>query len=115
LAPVTGRVTFHNEAITAAEIYFHPDAKAGNRGDMASALIGADGAFTITTPGPKGPRDGVVPGAYKVTLGLGRRNEKELARFKAVQTTPLSIEVPEQGLRDIVVDLDNGRIETKSP
>jgi hypothetical protein len=115
LAPVTGRVIFHNEAITAAEIYFNPDAKAGNRGEMGSALIGVDGTFTITTAGPKGPRDGVVPGAYKVTLGLGRRNEKELAPFKTVQTTPLTIEVPEQGLRDIVVDLDNSRIETKAP
>jgi len=50
-----------------------------------------------------------------VTLGLGRRPEKELAKFRSLQTTPLSIEVPEQGLRDIVVDLDNGRIDLKSP
>jgi hypothetical protein len=115
LAPVTGRVIFKNEAVSAAEIYFNPDAKAGNRGEMGSALLGQDGSFTITTAGPKGPRDGVVPGAYKVTLGLGRRNEKGLAPFKTVQTTTLTIEVPEQGLRDIVVDLDKGRIELTSP
>jgi hypothetical protein len=115
LAPVTGRVIFKNEALTAIEIYFNPDAKAGNRGDMSSALIGQDGTFTMTTAGPKGPRDGVVPGAYKVTLGLGRRPEKELEKYRTAQATPLSIEVTEKGARDIVVNLDEGRIEMKSP
>jgi hypothetical protein len=115
LAPVTGRVMFKNQALTAIEVYFNPDAEAGNHGEMGSALVGSDGTFTMTTPGAKGPRDGVVPGAYKVTLGLGRRNEKELAPYKAVQTTKLTIEVPEGGLRDIVIDLDHGRIDVKSP
>jgi hypothetical protein len=113
LAPVTGRVTFKNEAVTAAEIYFNPDAKKGNEGELGTALLAADGTFTITTHHPKGPRNGVAPGAYKVTFGLGRRPEKELIKFRTVQATPLAIEVPEEGLQDVVVDLDKGRIDVK--
>jgi hypothetical protein len=44
---------------------------------------------------------------------IGRRPEKDLAKYRAVQTTPLTIEVPEEGLHDVVVDLDKGVIETK--
>ena len=39
--------------------------------------------------------------------------EKELIKFRAIQTTPLTIDVPEEGLDDIVVDLDKARIEVK--
>jgi hypothetical protein len=103
LAPVQGKVLYKNQAVTAAEVYFLPDARKGNNGTMASAIVQEDGSFTMTTY-PKG--EGVSPGAYKVTLGLGRRNQKELAKYRRVETTPLEVEVPEEGLTDLVFELD---------
>jgi hypothetical protein len=105
VVPVTGRVTFKNQAVSAAEIYFHPDAKKGNNGEMGSAILTADGSFTITTIFAGKTVEGIAPGAYKVTLGLGRRPEKELARYRNVQTTPLEIEVPDEGLDDVLFEL----------
>jgi hypothetical protein len=113
LAPVTGRVSYKNQAVTAAEIYFNPDAQKGNQGELGSAFLAEDGTFSMTTHHPKGPRTGVVPGAYKVTLGLGRRPEKDLVKFRTIQATPLTVEVPEEGLSDIVIDLDKGTIDAK--
>jgi hypothetical protein len=104
LAPVTGRVIYKNQGVTAAEIYFLPDADKGNQGTMASAILQEDGSFTMVTH-PKG--NGVAPGAYKVTLGLGRRQDKELLKYRRVETTPLKFEVPEEGLTDLVIDLSN--------
>jgi hypothetical protein len=102
LAQVTGRVIFNNQAVTAAEIYFVPDAEKGNRGEGATAILQTDGSFTMETY-PKGT--GVIPGSYKVKLGLGRRPEKELDKYRDVKTTPLSIDVPEQGIKDYVIEL----------
>jgi hypothetical protein len=103
LAPVRGRVLYTNQAVTAAEIYFLPDASKGNSGTMASAILQEDGSFTMTTY-PQG--DGVAPGAYKVTLGLGRRQDRELNRYRKVETTPLEFDVPEEGLTDLLIELD---------
>ncbi len=102
LAPVTGKVLFKNEGVTAASIYFHPDKEKGNRGEMATAVLQLDGSFTMTTY-PKG--DGVVPGSYKVSFDLGRRNEKELVPYRSEKTTPLSIDVPEEGVEGIIFEL----------
>jgi hypothetical protein len=102
LAPVTGRVIFKNEAVTAASIYFIPDAEKGNRGEMAIATLETDGSFRMETY-PKGA--GVIPGSYKVKLDLGRRTEKELQPYRDVRTTPLSIDVPEQGIEGYVIEL----------
>jgi len=102
LTPVTGRVTFKNEAVTAANIFFQPDAEKGNRGEMASAVLQLDGSFTMTT-NAKG--DGVVPGAYKVTFDLGRRNDKELVPYRNLKTTPLTIEVGEEPIYDHLFEL----------
>jgi hypothetical protein len=113
LAPATGRVVYKNQAVAAAEIYFNPDAQKGNQGELGSALLAEDGSFSITTHHPKGPRTGVVPGAYKVTLGLGRRPEKDLVKYRTIQATPLAIEIPEEGLSNILIDLDKGTIEVK--
>jgi hypothetical protein len=104
LAPVKGRVLFKNEGVTAASIFFMPDAAKGNQGPMGSSMLQEDGSFTITTL-DIGP--GLRPGAYKVKLDLGRRPEKELAKFRDVKTTPLSYEVTENGLPDLVIVLDD--------
>jgi hypothetical protein len=102
LTPVSGRVIFNNEAVTAASIYFIPDAEKGNRGEMASAILQTDGSFVMETY-PKGA--GVLPGAYKVKLDLGRRAEKELQPYRDVKTTPLSIDVSDQPIEGKVFEL----------
>jgi hypothetical protein len=102
LAPVRGRVLFHDQAVTAAEIYFMPDAGHGNQGSMASSVLQEDGTFEMVTPPD---RQGVIPGAYKVTLGLGRRPERELDKYRTADKTPLEVAVPEAGLTDIVIEL----------
>jgi hypothetical protein len=103
LAPVKGRVLFKDEPVTAADIFFIPDASRGNEGSLASSVLQEDGSFTLTTH-PHG--DGVMPGAYKVTLSLGRRPEKELNKYRQVQTTPLEYTVPAEGLPDLVIKLE---------
>lgn len=102
LAPVTGRVTFKNEGVTAATLNFLPDAEKGNRGQMATAVLQLDGSFTLETY-PKGA--GVLPGAYKVTVLTGRRPEPELAKYRDVKTTPLSVDVPAEGLKEYQIEL----------
>ncbi len=110
LAPVKGRVIYKNEGVTAASIFFQPDAAKGNSGSMASAILQEDGSFTMETY-PKG--NGVAPGAYKVTLELGRRSDKALDKFRKVDTTPLKFDVPEEGLTDLVIDLSKYAQEEK--
>src|SRR5262249_44907548 len=102
LVPASGRVLFKGQGVTAASIYFLPDADRGNNGSMGSAILQEDGSFTMTTY-PKG--DGVMPGAYKVTLDLGRRPEKELDKYRRVETTPLKVDVPEEGVTDLEWEL----------
>jgi hypothetical protein len=102
LAPARGRVIFKGEGVSAANIYFMPDADKGNNGAMASAILQEDGSFDMETY-PKGK--GVAPGAYKVTLDLGRRRDKELDRFRRVETTPLKVEVSEEGDTNLLFDL----------
>jgi hypothetical protein len=103
LAPVRGRVVFKNQPVSAAEIYFLPDASRGNQGTMASAALQLDGSFTMLTPPD---REGILPGAYKVTLGLGRRPEKELVKYRSIQHTPLAFTVPDDGLPNLVIELE---------
>ena len=102
LTPVGGRVIFKNEAVTAAEIYFVPDAEKGNRGEGAQAIIQEDGSFKMETY-PKG--EGVIPGAYKIKLGLGRRPDKELDKYRDVKTTPLTIDVTDKPIEGYVIEL----------
>ncbi len=103
LAPVRGRVLFKHKPVTAAEIYFMPDASKGNQGTMASSALQTDGSFTmVTVP----DREGVMPGAYKVTLGLGRRPEKELDKYRTVEKTPLKYNVPDGGLPSLTIELE---------
>jgi hypothetical protein len=114
LAPVTGRVTYKNQAIAGATIFFLPDTAKGTQGEMGSAILKpSDGSFAITTNHLKGQRDGVAPGSYRVTLGLDRMPGPELDKFRDLKTTPLTIDVPEEGYSDVIVDLEKGTIVVK--
>lgn len=102
LTPVSGRVIFKNEAVTAANIFFLPDKEKGNRGDMATAILQTDGSFKMETY-PRG--EGVIPGWYKITFDLGRRTDKELQPYRKIETTPLSIEVTDKPIENYVIEL----------
>jgi hypothetical protein len=102
LVPVNGKVTYKGEPITAAEIYFKPDPPGSSGTCLASSVLEEDGTFTMTTY-PHG--DGVAPGRYKVVLSLGRRTGKALDKYRRADKTPLGVEVPPEGLRDLVFEL----------
>lgn len=102
VAPVSGRVIYKNEPVTDATIVFIPDHEKGNRGEMASATLGPDGSFEMmTTP----DRKGVVPGSYRIKLDLGKRQEKDLQPYRDNKSTPLRIDIPDEGKQNVVIDL----------
>ena len=101
LVPVTGRVIYKNQAITAATIFFIPDHERGNRGEMAKAILGQDGSFEMESQRGKG----VMPGSYKIKFDLGKRQEKDLQPYRDVKSSPLAIDVPEEGKENFVIDL----------
>ena len=62
LAPVTGRVLYKNEGVTAGAIYLIPDGTKGNQGSGGSSLLQLDGSFNITNPEEGRGAVGVRPG-----------------------------------------------------
>ena len=102
LVPVSGKVQYEDgRPVTAASICFLPDAAKGNGGILATGLLAEDGTFTLRT---HPPGKGAMLGSYKVTVSLGRA-PKALLKYTRVQSTPLHVEVPPEGLRDLVFTL----------
>jgi hypothetical protein len=102
LVPVTGKVTYKNEPVTAGTITFHPDPANAYTKDSPSSLLQTDGSFTMRTF-PFG--DGVAPGRYKVTLSpelAGRVGKPDLGY---PEKTPWSVEVPDRGLTGHVFEV----------
>lgn len=54
LAPVTGVVTFDGKPLPRGMVQFVPDADRGTTGPTATAAIGPDGTYTLTTVGKPG-------------------------------------------------------------
>lgn len=112
LVKVTGRVQYADgRPVTAASIVFTPDGRvsgdrpAGEGADQlgATSLLAEDGTFSLRSY-PHG--DGAMVGRYKVTVSLGRgANTKALAEYTRVSTTKLKVDVPPQGLTDLVITL----------
>ena len=103
LVPVSGRVAYEaGGPVTAASICFIPDAGRGNHGQLATGLLAEDGTFTLRTY-PHG--DGAMIGSYKVTVSLGRGTSKKLAKYTRENATPFKIDVPPEGLADLVLTL----------
>lgn len=101
--PVRGRVLYADgRPVTAASVCFTPDAAKGNNGQLATGLLQRDGTFVLRTY-PHG--DGALIGAYKVTISLGRGTPRKLAKYTRVKDTPFQIEVPPEGLSDLVLTL----------
>ncbi len=95
LVPAAGKVTLNGQSVVGGSMTFHPESGALDKGDRPSCQLQADGSFTAQTY-PYG--DGVVPGAYKVTLdpALAARIKKPL--YADPTKTPLRIDVPAAGV-----------------
>lgn len=112
--PVSGKVTYKGAPVEGAIIIFVPE---GN-GRSATATTVANGLFSLTTV----DASGAMPGKYKVTVekveyGQGGTSSMEAAstgnaaegqakhvlpkKYAEVASTPLVIEVPSGGKKDI--------------
>ena len=117
-APVEGRVTLDGQAVEGAAVYFRP----GAVGEDAGGITDADGRFRLN--GPKA--EGVLPGLYWVTVskkqyppGMKVPSAKEMSfalsakmievlpkRYTLPDKTPLRVEVPRGGKKDVLVELE---------
>lgn len=102
LVPVRGRVVYADgRPVTAASVCFTPEAATDDL-KLATSLLMEDGTFTLRTY-PDG--DGAMIGAYKVTISLGRGTPRNLAQYTRLKDTPFKVDVPEQGLADLLFTL----------
>lgn len=98
LVPVTGVVTWKGQPVMPGAVFFEPEAGSSR----ASSLLQTDGSFVLRTY-PAG--NGALPGSYTVYVQLGAGAKPELARYTAVETSPLKVSVPEQGPQDFHFEL----------
>jgi hypothetical protein len=103
LVPVSGVVVNGNKPVTRATIAFAAEAPPGVQTLDGYGSTDAEGKFTIQTI-TQGP--GVPAGRYKLVL----HSETDSARFipnsiTSLTTTPLVVEVPEDGTQDLKLDL----------
>ncbi|VTR91091.1 Uncharacterized protein OS=Blastopirellula marina DSM 3645 GN=DSM3645_10462 PE=4 SV=1 [Gemmata massiliana] len=97
LAPVTGKVVHKNQPLTAGSVWFVADTGNEYKGEKPSCQLQVDGSFTMRSY-PHG--DGVPPGVYKVTLSPELANRIGRPNYADAAKTPLSITVPDEGVKD---------------
>jgi hypothetical protein len=102
LVPVTGKVVHKGQPLTAGSIWFQPADGNPYQGEKPSCQLGIDGTFTMRTY-PFG--NGVPPGAYKVTLSPELARRIQLPAYADRDRTPLRLEVPDQGVKDVVFEI----------
>jgi Carboxypeptidase regulatory-like domain len=116
--PASGKVTYKGAPVEGAIVTFVPEGE----GRTATATTSAGGVFSLTTV----DASGVMPGKYKVTVdkveyGPGSNLSMEAAakgnpaegqakrvlpaKYAAAASTPLAIEVPSGGKKDIDLPL----------
>ncbi len=102
LVPVTGKAMHKNQPLTAGTIFFHPAVGNASKEERSTCLLETDGSFVMRTY-PYG--NGVPPGAYKVTFSPDLANRVKLPHYADPEKTPLSIDVPETGVHDLVFNV----------
>jgi hypothetical protein len=102
LVPVTGKVTFQGKPIVPGAVFIEPDDGPDGTVLRASGLLQLDGSFALRTY-PHG--QGAMPGTYRLYLQLGHGTKPELAAFTDVMRSPLTVVVPEEGLKDHHIEL----------
>jgi hypothetical protein len=100
LAPVKGQVALNGKGIAYASIQLIPDEQKGTSVPSATGQTDADGRFEISTP-PHG--DGAAPGHYRVTVTTYGGTIP--THYADPIKTPLSVEVPKEGLEDWKLEL----------
>ena len=101
LVPVSGKVMYRGEPVRGMKVTFVPDLAKGNRqGQDGRGTTGDDGSFTLHTY-PDGA--GAMPGHYKVTVLYYTRSEGVPRKYTKFYLTPLTVEVPEAGVTDLVL------------
>jgi hypothetical protein len=114
VVPASGKVTYMGAALDGATLVFAPaDGK-----HVGTALSGSDGAFSITMNN----QSGALPGTYKVLVTKMLFSEPKLApgehvptpgeskslipeKYGKLESTDLSVTIPEAGTDAIVVDV----------
>jgi hypothetical protein len=102
LVKVTGKLQHHNKLHEQSSVWFEPETSDGKH---AEAITGPDGSFVMTTTGIG---EGVVPGKYKVGVrfaGKGPPPPRDLQKYASPKTTPITVEVPPEGLADYEIRL----------
>jgi hypothetical protein len=102
LVVVTGRVIHKGQPLNAGSIWLHPHAGNPYQGEKPSCQLAMDGAFALRTY-PYG--DGVPPGSYKVTLSPDLANRIRLPAYADPAKTPLKLEVPDDGVKELVFEV----------
>lgn len=106
-APVTGTVTFQGEAVRGGTVTFHPKG-AGNPG---VGWLDEEGHFSVATYYDD---DGAVVGEHSVTVDmpppLDGVDPKDIFHVPKAYTnpesTPLTVDVPDEGVDDIKLVLE---------
>lgn len=104
LVKVTGKVSYQNKPYPRAFVWFIPESPSG--GQPAEAMADQDGSFAMTTPNIG---DGVVPGRYKVGIRFARKGPlppHALRKYLSSKMTPLTVDVPLEGLTNYEVKLE---------
>jgi hypothetical protein len=103
LVKVTGKVYYQDKPYPLALVWFMSESPSG--GQPAQARADQDGLFTMATPNAG---DGVVPGRYKVGIRFGTKGPpppRGLLKYSHVKTTPVTVDVPPDGLTDYELKL----------
>jgi hypothetical protein len=108
----SGVITWNGEPLDAAQVVLVPAASSGHG---ASALSAADGSFKLSAFPPD---EGAVPGSYKVMIVKADvpQVQEDVAvmsyakllipkKYTDVQTSGLTVEIPESGKQDITLVL----------
>jgi hypothetical protein len=106
MAPVSGKVVWRQTPLAGLTVEFLPHPDKGNpKAFVARGVTGEDGSFTLSTHLDRvGNQRGAQPGWYKVRF-VGYGGSQVPAAYQSITETPLEIEVPEEGLTNIVLTI----------
>jgi hypothetical protein len=102
LVTVSGKVVRGGEPVLPGSVIFHPAPGHTYNGDRPSTVLQTGGTFVMQTY-PHG--DGVPPGKYKVTLSPDLAGRLKKPEYGDPARTPWSVDVPDAGLTDQVLDV----------
>jgi hypothetical protein len=103
LVPVSGVVVNGNKTVSRATLAFAAEAAPGSQTLDGYGSTDGDGKFTIQTV-LQGP--GVPAGRYKVVLHSETASARLIpTSLTSLTTTPLIVEIPEDGTDDLRLDL----------